>query len=86
MTTKLPSRIAFCLAITLATKAADLYVTTGHPSRAVLIQIKSLSDGLHAALVTLERANADGKSLTFASFNAALQAFNAYATSAGIKH
>lgn len=73
-------------AATLVTNATDLYVNTAHPSSGVLMEIKSLSDGLHAALVTLEQANAAGKSLTFSSFNAALQAFNAYTTSQGIPH
>lgn len=65
-------------AATLVTKATDTYVTTANPSAAQLRQIKALSAGVHAALVHLEQENAAGHSLIFASFNAALQAFNAY--------
>lgn len=65
-------------AATLATQAADLYVHTGNPSGDQLNKIGALSDGVHAALVSLEDANASGKALSFSTFNAAVKAFNAY--------
>jgi uncharacterized protein YceK len=70
----------------LATKAVDVYATTGHPSKAVATELSALNDGLHAALQTWEGANTAGQSVAAASFNAALQAFNAYTTSAGVSH
>lgn len=68
-------------AATLVTQAADTYVTTANPSQAQLVQIQALSNAVHAALTNLEAANAADNSLVFASFNSALQAFNAYAAS-----
>lgn len=68
------------------TNATDVYATSGHPSRAVANQLSALSDGLHAAVKAWEGADAAHQSLAMASFNAALQAYNAYATSAGVKH
>lgn len=73
-------------AATLVTKAVDLYVRTGHPSRATLLELKALSDGVHAAIVELDQAQKNGKSLTYDSVNAALLAFSAYSTAKGIKH
>lgn len=71
---------------TLATKAATIAVDTGKFSRAQLLQLQKLNDGLHVALVDLNAANKEGNSLVYAGFNAALDAFNAYATSQGIAH
>lgn len=71
---------------TLVTKAADLAVNTGKLSHATLLELNSLSDGVHAALTNLEAANSAGQSLNFASFNAALSAWNAYTTANGISH
>jgi hypothetical protein len=73
-------------AATLATNAVDAYVNIGNPTRATLLELQTLNNGLHTALTTLQAANAAGQSLAMASFNAALQAFNAYSTSAGVKH
>jgi hypothetical protein len=70
----------------LVTDAVDVYVNTASPDRAVLVELKSLSDGVHAAIVSLEAANAKGQSLVYGSFNAALSAFNAYTTAQGISH
>ena len=71
---------------TLVTKAVDLAVNTGKLPRATLVELNSLSDGLHAALGALQQANANGQALNFAAFNAALAAYNAYTTSQGIAH
>jgi len=73
-------------AATLVTRAVQLYVENGNPSRATLLEIKALSDGVHAAILELDAAQRTKKSLVFDSFNAALAAFNAYATAQGIKH
>lgn len=73
-------------AATLVTDAVDLYVNTGNPSRATLMELQILNDGLHTALGRLQAANAADQSLWLASFNAALEAFNSYATSSGVPH
>lgn len=73
-------------AATLITKSADLYVNTGSPNRAVLLEILNLSDALHTALGALEVANSAGNSLDYAAFNAALLAYQSYATNEGISH
>ena len=73
-------------AATLATQAVDLYVNTANPSRATLLELQALNEGLHSALVQLQAANAANQSLALAVFNAALTAFNAYATVTGVKH
>lgn len=71
-------------AATLITRAVDLYVNVGNPDRATLVELKALNDAVHAALTDLEAADARGGSLTFGTFNAALDAFNAYATAKGV--
>ena len=68
---------------TLVTQAVDLYVKTGNPTRATLLQLQSYSNAVHAALTTLEQANAEGGTLVFAVFNAAVAAFNSYSASVG---
>lgn len=69
------------------TKLADTYVTSGVTiSKAQLLQMQALSNGVHTALVALEAANSAGQSLDYAAFNAALAAYNSYATTAGIQH
>lgn len=69
------------------TKLADTYVTSGVTiSKAQLVQIQALSNGVHTALVNLEAANAAHQSLVFDAFNAALAAYNSYATTQGIAH
>lgn len=73
------------LASTLITKTADAYVVTAKPSPAVRAQIGVLNEGLHTALVNLQRANANGLNLALAAFNEALTAFRSYATATGIK-
>ena len=73
-------------AATLVTKAADTAVKTGKLDKSTLIEIRSLSNALHTALGDLEIANAQGKSLDYAAFNAALDAWNSYSTTKGIAH
>lgn len=73
-------------AATLVTKGADAAVTSGKLNRATLLEINALSDGIHAAMGDLEAANAAGKSIDFAAFNAALSAYNSYMTANAISH
>ncbi len=74
------------LAATAATNFADAAVASGKLDKGTLVQIRALNEGVHSAWVDLSNANAAGKSLSFASFNAALDAWNAYATVKGISH
>lgn len=71
-------------AATLVTKAATLAVQVGKFDRATLVQLNALNEGVHAAWLSLKADNASGKSLTFGAFNAALDAFRAYATAKGV--
>lgn len=74
-------------AATLVTQATDTYINSGVTiSKAQLQEIAMLSDALHTALDALEAANAAGKSLDYAAFNAALEAYESYATNEGISH
>lgn len=66
------------LAATAATRLVDVYVNTGNPNRATLLELQKLNDGVHSALTDLQRANAAGQSIAMASFNAARDAFLAY--------
>ena len=71
-------------ALRLATVATDLTkaaVDTGRLTQSQLLKVNAANDGLHAALVDLEAENAQGHALSFASFNAALAAWNAYTAS-----
>lgn len=70
----------------LVTDAVDLYVNSANPNRATLLQLQKLNDGVHAALNSIGAANREGGSLVYGSFNAALAAFNAYATTQGVSH
>jgi hypothetical protein len=72
-------------AATLVTKAVDIAVNTGKLDRATLIELDALNEGVHAAWLNLKAANDSGHSLVFASFNAALDAFRAYATTKGVR-
>lgn len=72
-------------AATLATLAVDAYVNTASPNRATLVELQTLNNGLHTALVNLQAANANGQSLALAAFNEALAAFRSYAANRGIK-
>lgn len=73
-------------ASTLVTQAVDVYVKTGNPSKATLLELQTLNEGLHTALTGLEQANASNQSLELAAFNEALTAFTSYTTAKGITH
>lgn len=74
------------LAATLATQATDTAVNTGKLDRATLMQLSTMNDMVHGAWLVLKAANDQGQSLEFATFNAALNAFNAYAAVSGVSH
>lgn len=61
---------------TLATQLVDEYVKNGKLNRADLVKIQQANNAIHAALITLETANLNKQPLSFASFNAAIAAFN----------
>ena len=71
---------------TLVTRAVTIAVNTGQLSKAQLVQIRTLSNGVYAALSDLHQTQREGGSLAYGAFNAALDAFNAYATKQGIAH
>lgn len=71
---------------TLIATAIDAYVKTGTPTRAILLELQMIQKSLEAALVDLEAANTAGQSLDFAAFNAAISAWNSFASSEGISH
>lgn len=73
-------------AATLVTNAVDVYVKNGNANRAVLVELQALSNGVHAALVSLETTQKNGGSLVYGGFNAALDAFSAYSTKTGVSH
>lgn len=73
-------------AATLVTKAVDVAVQTGKLDRGTLVELQTLNNSLHTALVNINSSNAEGNSLVYAAFNAALTAFNSYATQEGIAH
>lgn len=73
-------------AATLVTKAVDIAVQTGKLDRGTLLELQVLNNDLHTALTSLNASNKEGNSLVYAAFNAALTAFNAYATKEGIAH
>lgn len=70
---------------TLAVRIADTYVTTGMPKAATLRTLSADADAVHTALKSLEADQAAGRPLSFAAFNAANAAFQAYTASQGIK-
>lgn len=67
------------LAATLATKTVDALVNTVQFDRATLTEFATLNDGVHTAWLQLKAARDANQSLTYGAFNAALDAFNAYA-------
>ena len=70
----------------IVTDAVDVYVRTGTVSRTTLIQLQKLNKGVHDALVALNQANSAGNPLAYGAFNAALAAFNDFATQQWIAH
>lgn len=73
-------------AATIATNAVDVYVNGANPDMATLLELQTLNDGLHTALVNLRAANANNQSLLLGLFNESLRAFQAYSTNKGIAH
>lgn len=75
-------------AATLAEKALDLYVTSGHASKPVLDELQVLVPAVHNALKKAQAANAAGNSAlvaaALAGFNEALAALNSYKTLQGV--
>lgn len=71
---------------TLVTRAATVAVNTGKLNKGQLNQIRALSNGVYAALDDLHTAQKNGASLVYVSFNAAMDAWNAYNTQQGIAH
>lgn len=71
---------------TLATKAVKLAVDVHKFDKATLVELSALNDAVHTAWLDMKADNDAGRSLAFGSFNAALDAFNAYATTKGAKH
>jgi hypothetical protein len=71
-------------AATLATRTVDLAVTTLTLNKATLTELNSLNEAVHTAWLQLKAANDAGQSLSFASFNAALAAYQSYRVSQGI--
>jgi FixJ family two-component response regulator len=70
---------------TLATKAVDVYVQTGNPNAATLAELKKLNDDVHTQVVALQQDQAAGRALSYTLFNAAMDAFVAYANQNGIQ-
>lgn len=68
----------------LVTRSTQVAVDTLPLTHGQLVQINALNDSLHAALTSLQQANANGQALSFASFNAALSAWNTYAGQIGV--
>lgn len=66
----------------------DLYVTTGHPSKAVLDELNVLVPALHNTLKAAESAQASGNNAAMAAglaaFNEALAAVQGYETKQGV--
>lgn len=70
----------------LITNSAKVAVDTGRLDAATMKEIDTLSTAVHTALVQLEAANTAGKSLSYAAFQAALDAYLSYSTAEGISH
>lgn len=66
----------------------DAYVTTGHPSKAILDELNVLVPALHSTLVAAENAQSNGNSAAIAAglaaFNEALAAVQGYETKQGV--
>lgn len=92
MTTASPTQAKTVAEAAQATKLVedglDLYVTTGHPSLAVLNELNILVPALHNTLLASEQAQASGNSAAIAAglaaFNEALAAVQAYEVKTGV--
>lgn len=73
------------LAADTLVKLSTVAVDTGKLDAGELNELQALRTGVRAALDQLHTANAAGQSLTFASFNAAMTAYKAYAVTEGIQ-
>lgn len=69
---------------TAATKAVDIAVNTHTLDSGTLVQLKVLNDNVHREVVRLEQDQANHVPLIFSAFNAAMDAFTAYANTKGI--
>lgn len=74
------------LAADTIVKLTKVAVDTGTLDAGTLTEIQALRAGVRTALDALHKANAAGQSLSFAAFNASLDAYRAYATTKGISH
>ena len=72
------------LAADLIVKVTKLAVDSGKLDEGTLVEIQALRGGVRVALDRLHAANTAGQSLSFASFNASLEAYRAYATLKGV--
>lgn len=70
----------------VVTLSANIAVSTGKLDAGTLKEIDVLSTAVHTAIVDLNADHAAGKRLNFSVFRAALDAYNAYATSKGLNH
>ena len=73
------------LAADTIVKLTKTAVDSGTLDAGELTEIQALRTGVRSALDALNTANAKGQSIDFASFNAALQAYQAYSTTKGIQ-
>lgn len=74
------------LAADLLVKAGKVTVDTGKLDAATLTELQALRIGVRTALDGLHADQAAGHSLAFGSFNAALDAYNAYSAAKGLGH
>lgn len=68
----------------LVTRLTKTAVDTNRLDRGTLVELQALRAGVRAALDTLIAADAAGHALDMSAFNAALEAWRAYATQKGI--
>lgn len=85
-----PSQVATLadadLAADTIVKLTKVAVDTGTLDAGTLTEIQALRAGVRTALDALHKANAAGQSLSFAAFNASLNAYQTYATTKGLEH
>lgn len=88
MSTQTPSQVTTLAEADLAAdtivRLARVAVDTDKLDAGTLKEMQALRQGLRDALDVLHAANDHGQSISFASFNAALQAYRAYATVKGL--
>lgn len=74
------------LAADTLVKLTKVAVDTNTLDAGELTQLQALRAGVRSALDALYKANQANQSLSFAAFNAAIDAYNAYTTVKGITH